>query len=297
MKPENFEFLIGFLKETSGLVLTKEKGYLIENRLMPIVRKRMISGLDDLVVAVRAGSDKDLIKEVTEAMTTNESFFFRDNTPFQQFREIVLPRFIESRAARMALRIWCAAASTGQEPYTLAMILREEAAKLSGWRLEIVATDLSTEALDRARAGVYTQFEVQRGLPIQYLVKYFQQKDSHWEIKDSVKSLVKFRPFNLLDEPSVIGPCDIVFCRNVLIYFDHETKGQVLAKIRRLLPADGVLYLGGAETVLGISDHFKPIQGLNGAYAVTELARNETPSGGLVSAAGAAGAAPVAASN
>jgi len=268
MRPENYEFMIKFLKERSGLVLSADKTYLVENRLMSIVRHRMLADLDELVGVLQKGDDRALIKEVTEAMTTNESFFFRDLTPFKQFRETVLPQFIESRSARKKLRIWCAAASTGQEPYTLAMILNEEAAALEGWRLEIVGTDLSSQALGRARAGLYTQFEVQRGLPVQYLMKYFQQKDNQWEIDQAIRSMVTYKEFNLLDDLSPIGPCDIVFCRNVLIYFDQQTKGRILEGISKLLPADGFLYLGGAETVLGVSDKFKTVPGLSGVYGV-----------------------------
>ncbi len=281
MKPDDYEFMVAFLRERSGLVLSQDKAYLLENRLLPVARKRMMSSLDDLFQALRALNNDDLIREVTEAMTTNESFFFRDVTPFEQFRQMVLPRFIDARANKKCLRIWCAAASTGQEPYTLAMILNEERNKLPDWRIEIIATDLSTAALDRARAGSYTQFEVQRGLPVHYLVKYFEQQEAYWQIDDAIRAMVDYRTFNLLDDAGAIGPVDIIFCRNVLSSFDQETKGCVLDEMSKLLPDDGVLYLGGAETVVGVCDKFKPAPELRGVYRVAER-------GGAAAASGVA---------
>jgi chemotaxis protein methyltransferase CheR len=268
MKPDDYQFMVAFLKVRSGLVLSDDKAYLIENRLLPVVRKRAMNSLDDLFLALRTAGDKELEREVTEAMTTNESFFFRDLIPFQQFQETVLPKFVEARADTKRLRIWCAAAATGQEPYTLAMILKEEEKRLSGWQIEIVATDLSTEALERARAGRYSQFEVQRGLPVQYLMKYFVQEDAFWQIDQSLRSMIDYREFNLLDDISAMGSCDIIFCRNVLIYFDQEAKGCILDSMSKLLPDDGCLYLGGAETVLGVTQSFKPTPGLRGVYGV-----------------------------
>ncbi len=281
MKPDDYDFMVGFLRERSGLVLSEDKAYLLENRLLPVARKRMMGSLDDLFQTLRALNDDDLIREVTEAMTTNESFFFRDVTPFEQFQQMVLPRFIEARASTKRLRIWCAAASTGQEPYTLAMILNEQRDKLSDWRIEIIATDLSTAALDRARAGSYTQFEVQRGLPVQYLVKYFEQQEAHWQIDGAIREMVDYSTFNLLDDIGAIGPVDIIFCRNVLIYFDQETKSGILDEMSKLLPDDGFLYLGGAETVLGVSDMFKPVSDLSGVYRVVGRDASEAEPGSL----------------
>jgi len=272
MKPEDFDFVAKLLKERSGLVLSKDKSYLIESRLMPVARRRGMKGLDELVQAVRR-MDSALVKDVTEAMTTNESFFFRDGKPFDQFREQVVPALLQSRKDKRAIRIWCAACSSGQEPYSLAIILKEMEAKLAGWRIDIIATDLSTEILEKAKAGLYSQFEVQRGMPIQLLVKYFQKKDEMWQIDPRLRAMVQFRPLNLLtDIRSPLGTFDVVYCRNVLIYFDQETKGKVLADIAKLLAPDGCLFLGGAETVLGISDKFKPIVGQRGMYQLTSAA-------------------------
>ena len=268
MKPEDFNFISKLVKERSGLVLTKDKLYLLESRLMPVARKRGMKGLEELVAAIRGRREEAFIREVTEAMTTNESFFFRDIKPFDLFRGTILPQLLESRAAKKSFRIWCAAASSGQEPYTLAITLKEEAARLAGWRHEIVATDISTEMLAKAKAGLYSQFEVQRGLPIQLLLKYFKKQDDLWQVDASLRAMVKYREFNLLHDLKGLGSFDVVFCRNVLIYFDQPTKTRVLDQISRQMPEDGVLFLGGAETVLGISDKFKPVAGQRGVYCL-----------------------------
>ncbi|MBI3710853.1 MAG: protein-glutamate O-methyltransferase [Proteobacteria bacterium] len=272
MKPEDFSFLSKFLLDRTGLVLGPDKTYLIESRLGPIARKWRFSGLDELVTAIRQAKNDDMVREATDAMMTNESFFFRDIKPFEQFRQVVLPHLIQGRAARRQIRIWSAACSTGQEPYTLGMILKEEAAKIAGWKLDIVATDISKDALDRAKAGCYTQFEAQRGLPIQMLVKYFKQEGDKWQIVPELRAMVQFRDFNLLTDPSALGQFDVVFCRNVLIYFDQATKGAVLARIARMLAPDGMLYLGGAETVLGVSEKFVPLLGQRGIYTLVNAA-------------------------
>lgn len=267
MKPDDFDFLAKLVKDSSGLVLTKDKAYLLESRLMPVARKRGFKGLDELVGKLRLG-DRALAEDVTEAMTTNESFFFRDQKPFDQFRQVVLPNLLKARATKKSFRIWCAAASSGQEPYSLAMILKEEAARLAGWRTEIVGTDISRDILQKARAGLYSQFEVQRGLPIQLLVKYFKKRDDQWEIDPAIRAMVQYKEWNLLQDLRALGTFDVVFCRNVLIYFDQPTKAKVLESMAKQMSDDGVLYLGGAETVLGISDKFKPIPGQRGVYAV-----------------------------
>lgn len=269
MRPDDFEFMSTMLKQRSGLVLTQDKAYLLESRLMPVARSEGIKGVEELIAKIRSTKDERLIVEVTEAMTTNESFFFRDMKPFDMFRDHVLPHILEKRADRKSFRIWCAAASNGQEPYSLAMLLREQGAKLSGWRYEIVGTDISRQVLDKAKNGLYSQFEVQRGLPIQMLVKYFDKKEDQWQLKQDIRSMVDYRYFNLLDDLSPLGKFDVVFCRNVLIYFDQETKGKVLGGISSLMPEDGMLFLGGAETVLGVSDKFQPIPGQRGVYGQT----------------------------
>ncbi len=269
MTPDDFKHMSGLLRARSGLVLNEDKAYLLESRLTPLTRKFGMKSLDELIAEVRGKKDSALITEIVEAMTTNESLFFRDTKPFEQLKNLVLPRLLKSRAATKKIRIWSAASSSGQEPYSIAMILKEADAQLSGWNIEIVATDLSLEILQKAKSGIFSQFEVQRGLPIALLVKYFEQDGDKWRISDELRSMVKFRPFNLLDNPAPLGTFDIVYCRNVLIYFDQETKAQVLDSISNIMPDDGVLYLGGAETVLGLTDKFQPVAGQRGLYQLT----------------------------
>ena len=272
MKPDDFEFLSRTVRERSGLQLTQDKSYLLESRLMPVARKYGAKSLDEFITAVRRQADEERLRAITDAMTTNETLFFRDTKPFEQFKRMVLPKLLQARATQRHVRIWCAASSSGQEPYSLAMVIKEEGAKLAGWRFEITATDISQEMIDRARAGLYSQFEVQRGLPIQLLMKYFKQIEDRWQLDDQIRSMVQYRLFNLLDEPRVLGNFDVVFCRNVLIYFDQPTKARVLERIAKLLPSDGVLYLGGAETVLGITDRFEPVPSERGIYRPVQAA-------------------------
>ncbi len=266
MTPLDYDFLRGFLKQRSGLVLSNDKQYLIESRLMPIVRKQGLTGLSDLVQKLKAPGSESLAARVTEAMTTNESFFFRDKTPFDHFKEVMLPALLKARATKRYIRIWCAAASTGQEPYSLAMILKEMGPQLAGWRFEIIGTDLSGDVLERAKAGVYTQFEVQRGLPIQMLLKYFAQNGDQWTISQEIRSMVHYRTLNLLNDFSALGQFDVVYCRNVLIYFDQPTKIDVLNRTAKLTAPDGYLLLGAAETEVGLTDSFKPITDRRGLY-------------------------------
>lgn len=267
MNPADFELYAKLLKERSGLALMPEKEYLLESRLTPIARNHGLDDLAKLAAELRTKRSQPLIREVVEAMTTNESFFFRDGQPFEVFRKTVLPALLKSRSTVRKLRIWSTACSTGQEPYSLAMILKEEAAKLAGWRIEILGTDLSSEVLQKARAGVYSQFEVQRGLPIQMLMSHFNQIGEMWQIDAGIRSMVQYKEFNLLGDLRPLGQFDVIFCRNVLIYFDQETKGRVLANMSGMMPEDGALFLGAAETVLGLSKSFKPVPGQRGMYA------------------------------
>jgi chemotaxis protein methyltransferase CheR len=268
MNRDDFDMICRLLRQRSGLVLSADKAYLMESRLLPVARKWKLASFEDLAKSIRAKPDEGLIRDVVEAMTTNESFFFRDIKPFDQFRDIVLPAMLKSRAGQRRLRIWSAACSSGQEPYSLAMILSEMASQLAGWSIEIVATDLSTEILARAKEGLYSQFEVQRGLPIALLVKYFTQVGDRWQINPKIRQMVDYREFNLLNDPAPLGRFDVVFCRNVLIYFDQETKAKVLDRVANLMPEDGFLFLGGAETVLGLTERFRLISGQRGVYGV-----------------------------
>ena len=233
MTPEDFNLIRKVLRDRSGLVLGDEKAYLLESRLMPVARKHGLAGLDDVVKKIRSAPAESFLVDITEAMTTNESFFFRDVKPFDLFRDNILKDLIASRAGKKSFRIWCAAASSGQESYSLAILLKEAAAQLAGWRTEIIGTDISKEILNRAKEGKYSQFEVQRGLAIQLLVKYFTKEGEHWRISQDLRNMVNFREFNLLDDFAPLGKFDVVFCRNVLIYFDLETKQKVLWRPNR----------------------------------------------------------------
>ncbi len=194
----DYDYLRKLLKERSGLDLSSDKQYLVESRLVPLARKSGLSGIPELVQKVRGGGVEPLTSEVVEAMTTNETFFFRDKIPFDHLRQTVLPALLQARAARRSLRIWCAASSTGQEPYSIAMCLKEMGAAFSGWRIEIVATDLSQAVLEKSKAGIFSQFEVQRGLPIQMLVKYFTQVGESWQLSADIRAMVQHRQLNLL---------------------------------------------------------------------------------------------------
>lgn len=265
MTPADYDYLRKLLKDRSGLILSADKQYLVESRLTPLARKAGIATLADLVGKIKANNER-LIVEVVEAMTTNESFFYRDKVPFDHFKDAIMPSLLAARAKERRIRIWCAAASTGQEPYSLAMCLKEMKDKLAGWRVDIIGTDLSTEVLEKAKAGVYSQFEVQRGLPIQMLVKYFTQTGDTWQISPEIRAMVQYKPLNLLADFAHLGNFDVVFCRNVLIYFDQDTKIGVLNRIARMLEADGFLVLGAAETVVGLTEAFKPMQDRRGLY-------------------------------
>lgn len=266
MNEFDFDFLCTFLKSRSGLALTPEKRYLAETRLSAVCRQFKMESIAALVMALKGGRRSDLEVAVVEAMTTNETFFFRDKGPFDLFRDVLLPRYLTARAATRRLRIWCAAASTGQEPYSLAMILSDAASRLSGWNIEIIATDISTEVLEKAKAGIYNQFEVQRGLPIQLLVKYFKQNGDQWQISPQIRGMVDFRPLNLIKDFSHLGIFDIIYCRNVLIYFDKATKTNVLERLSHAMAGDGSLFLGAAETVIGLTEVLAPDPVNRGLY-------------------------------
>ncbi|TMK47069.1 MAG: protein-glutamate O-methyltransferase CheR, partial [Alphaproteobacteria bacterium] len=270
MTPPEYEYLRKFLKDYSGLDLSADKQYLIESRLFPLARKVGLSGISELVQKIMGGSAAFNV-QVVEAMTTNETFFFRDKVPFEHFRNLIMPQMLRSRANRKSVRIWCAAGSTGQEPYSLAMSLKEMGAALGGWRIEIVATDLSQEVLEKSKAGLYSQFEVQRGLPIQLLVKYFKQVGELWQINPDIRAMVQHRQFNLLHDFSQLGVFDLIFCRNVLIYFDQETKTNIFNRLAKAVEPDGFLVLGAAETVIGLTTVFKPLVEQRGVYQPNEV--------------------------
>ena len=258
MQQQSFDSLCAYLKRTSGLILDQSKQYLIESRVLPIVKREKLGGLADLVLILERGTNQALAKEVVEAMTINETYFFRDRTPFDKFRDVVLPKIISARQSERSLRVWVAAASTGQEPYSLAMILDEMSNKMPGWRVELVATDIAEPQLAKARSATYTQFEVQRGLSTAHLLRYFTQQGDSWQAIEALRNKVQFRQFNLLSDFAILGRFDVIFCRNVLIYFDVATKSDILKRMSRLLAPDGALVLGASESVIGLGTDFAP---------------------------------------
>lgn len=267
-----FQVLAQIVRDQSGIVLTADKSYLVESRLRPVARKYDFPSVEALAESLRAWRDAIKINDVVDAMTTNESFFFRDNYPFHALRERLLPRLAKARAQTRRLRIWSAAASSGQEAYSIAMLLAEwrpppPGCALDNWAIEILGTDISREMIERARAGIYAQHEIERGLSAALREKYFTRAGDKWRIVEPIRRIVRFEQRNLLHDNANLGVFDVVFCRNVLIYFDLPTKARVLAAIARMMPDDGCLVLGGAETILGISQAFQAAPGVAGVYA------------------------------
>jgi len=269
MRISDFDLYQELLIKESGLSLTPDKSYLLDSRLLPVAKKWGYNNLDAMTVVLRGVPEPAMVKDVVEAMTTNETYFFRDGKPFEIFKNTVAPYLATARTGRPTLKIWCAACSSGQEPYSLAMTLLEHKDLLPGWKIEILATDISDDILDKARQGEYTQFEAQRGLPVQMLLKYFEQSGDNWKVKDELKRMITFKNFNLLGSMAGLGTFDLIMCRNVLIYFDEDTKGSVLNNLADRLTPDGFLFLGGAETVLGITDAFKPMPDARGLYVLS----------------------------
>jgi chemotaxis protein methyltransferase CheR len=232
----------------------------VESRLLPIVRSEGLASLSDLVARLRSPLANGLQQKVVEAMTTNETSFFRDLYPFDALKKTLMPELIAKREKERKLNFWCGASSSGQEPYTIAILLREHFPALANWSFRFLATDLSVEMVERACAGRYTQLEVNRGMPAPLLVKYFQRNGVEWQVKDEVRKMVEFRCMNLADSWMTMPEMDVVFLRNVLIYFDVPTKKAILGKIRRILRPDGYLFLGAAETTLNLDDGFERMQ-------------------------------------
>lgn len=261
-----FQFIAREIRARSGLVLTPDKSYLLETRLAPIARKEGFASVLELISAVRVRRDDRLLWVIADALTTNETFFFRDKTPFDQFRDLVVPDLMKARPPGARLRIWCAACSSGQEPYSLAMLVQELRAVGKIGDVEIVATDISDRVMEKARAGLYSQFEVQRGLPVHMLVKHFEKAGDLWRLSERIRSMVRFQRHNLLEDARVLGKFDVVYCRNVLIYFEGDAKRRTLEMIAGTMAEDGVLFLGAAETTLGITDAFASSPDRRGLY-------------------------------
>ncbi len=270
MMTHEFGLVRRILKEGSGLNLGADKQDMLEGKLRPLMAEFALPSLSHLVLAMMKPEAHHLRSRVAQAVTVQESYFFRDKAPFDYFIDVMLPRLMARRKESHRIKIWCAAAATGQEPYSLAMELAERSDKLAGWIVEILATDFVEDALTKARKGLYSQFEVQRGLPVSLLVKYFKKVGNVWEIRPDIRKRVEFRAHNLLDDCQALGTFDVIFCRNVLIYFDDATKRAVLARLAGQLASDGYLVLGAAETVTGLSDTFMAVsEGHHGIFSFT----------------------------
>jgi chemotaxis protein methyltransferase CheR len=269
MTPDDFEFISQMLKKRSGLALTQDKMYLLESRLMPLARTNNCADLTAFIRMLRIKPDEKVVAEVVDAMTTNESMFFRDQKPFDQLRQVILPRFKAAHPSGGRMKIWSAACSNGQEPYSIAMCLQEEAPKMAGFTYDITGTDISPRVLEKARQGIYTQFEVQRGLPITMMLKYFKQlPDNTWQANDVLRSMVTFRQANLLDPYTRLGIFDLILCRNVLIYFDEPTKRNILERMSEILTPGGVLLLGSTESVMGVTQKFRQLDDQRGLHVL-----------------------------
>jgi chemotaxis protein methyltransferase CheR len=265
MQP-GFAEVAGLVRRRAGIVLTEDKSYLLETRLGPVLARFGFASLGALGAKLRALPEEALERAVVEALTTHESSFFRDGKPFEHLRA-ALPKLLAARGAGDRLRIWSAACSTGQEAYSVAM-LATETLGTAAQRLDILATDISADVVGRAKEGSFSQFEVQRGLPIRALMTHFHQEGARWRIKPALRAMVRFEERNLLAECAALGRFDVIFSRNVLIYFDPPTKTRVLEMMARQLAPDGVLYLGAAETVIGLTERLAPIPGERGAYGL-----------------------------
>lgn len=255
IQPDNYRFLQEHVYQHVGIVLEYDKHYLFEGRLSPLVRKLGLASIDSLCDLLRATRNQHIGRQVVEAMTTNETYFFRDPAQYEAIGSILLPRLRHERRDTRKLRFWSAAASTGQEAYSLAMLLLDQG--FHDWNIQILATDYSSQVLERARAGKYGQMEVNRGLPASLLVKHFRRAGVDWQLDDEVRRMVRFETIDLRDSMRALGPFDLVFCRNVLIYFDATTKTNILRELHGTLFRGGWLLLGGAETAFGADRWFE----------------------------------------
>lgn len=275
----DYDALKEILLETSGHLLGEGKEYLIERRLTPIADSLGHPDLDSLLRELRVRRDRRTIKLICEAMTTNESLFFRDGRPFDLLRDKILPDLVERRRDSKRLRIWSAACSTGQEAYSIAMTLDSHVPSLADWDIEIVGTDYSPSVVARAREGLFNHFEVQRGLPVVMLIKYFEQVEDGWRAKDILRDRIEFREGNLLAPFRHLGWFDIVFCRNVLIYFDADGKRDILDRLAEVVPPDGFLFLGSAETALGVTKKWSVVDGASTTLFQQRIATEAEPRG------------------
>ncbi len=257
----DFTYISDLARKHAAIVLEPGKEYLVESRLIPIARDEGFPQLENFIAKLRTsnGTLSPAHLKVIDALTTNETYFFRDLHPFDALRTEILPNLIARRAEKKSLTIWCGAASTGQEPYSLAMLIRQHFPQLASWKITFIATDLSQRVLDQAKAGQYNQVEVNRGLPAIYLVKFFTKQEDRWIVKEEVRKMIEFRPLNLIGPWMGLPICDLIFIRNVLIYFDVPTKQGILKNVRAQLAPDGYFFLGTAETTLNLDPAFAPV--------------------------------------
>ena len=263
---ENFEWVRNLLRREAAILLDESKTYLVETRLLPVAKKAGFPGIDELVEHLRWKPAPVLEQEVVEAMTTNETSFFRDVQPFEVLRREILPELFRRRAALRRLAIWSAGCASGQEPYSVAMLLHEHFGQYRDWKIELLASDISHAMLDRARRAVYSPLEIKRGLSPELQTRYFEPVPSGWQLVPQVRGMVQFRPLNLIGRWPPLPAMDVILLRNVLVYFDMESKRDILCKIRAVLRQDGYLFLGGAETTLHLDDAFQRVQRTGFSY-------------------------------
>jgi chemotaxis protein methyltransferase CheR len=268
MDPNDLTLICDLVRRRSGIDMDSTKEYLVEARMIPLVRKLGLGSITELVSKLKLHV-ATVERDVVDAMTTNETSFFRDGTPFEALKKSVIPELISRRLMEKRLNIWCAASSTGQEPYTIAMLLRENFPQLISWKLTFIASDLSRDVLERARAGRFSQLEINRGLPAAMMVKYFKKDGLHWELVPEIRSMIEFKEINLLEKWPTMPQLDLIFIRNVLIYFNQDTKKQIFQKLRGMMRPDGYLFLGVAETTMGVDEQL--VRGKNeksGCYQI-----------------------------
>ena len=266
MTEQDFDVIRRLLLERSAIVLEAGKEYLVETRLAPIVRQLNLNSIGELIAQLRIQPTNGLYRQIVEAMVTTESSFFRDRHPFEDLRKVVIPDLMTRRRDQRRLHIWCAACSTGQEPYSIALLIREHFPECAGWRISLLASDLSRQVLEKAREGRYNQIEVNRGLPAALMVKYFEQHGTDWQLKPAIRSMVDFQEINLAQAWPILPRMDLVLIRNVMIYFDVETKKAILGRLARVLSPDGYLLLGGAETTFNLDDSYRRVEPLRSGF-------------------------------
>lgn len=265
MTPEDIQLLVALCKARAGLKIDPAKTYLMESRLGPLARREGYNSIDDLIAGLKVRREDALIWSVVEAMTLNETAFFRDKTPFTQIRDEILPTLSRMRGPE-PIRIWSAGCATGQEAYSLAMIAEEAKGLESGTRVEIYGSDIAERCLEKAQSGLYTQFEVQRGLPIRLLIQHFEKIEDNWRLSPRIRQRVRWRRINLAADLSAVGRFDIIFCRNVVSALDEGIRRRVLEGLAAALPSDGFLMLGANETVEGVTNAFQPVSGRPGLF-------------------------------